>query len=189
MLFTKWMGSLIHSKIPILIKKPSVNKLEEVDKSSLLEYILASYPNKSTLPVSRLAGIVYLSDWKSAIEKNAQITNMAWRLDHSAPYVDDFLKIAKNDPEINVVNAGIASSEKNKHVELRKYFHGNIKISVDDKEILDFVIKKTKDKSYAAFMRLINSTYPVILSKPNGEINMVKMAGDYRQILLQHDLL
>ena len=185
MLFTKWIGDLMQEKLSISIKKPSISKFEKGPKLSLVKYILANYPNKYALSVSRLIGILYLSDWKSALEKNNQMTNVSWCLESEGPYVDDFLKLAKNDPEINVVNVGIAHSEKNKNVELRKNYHDNIKISVDDKEILDFVIKKTKDKSYAAFMRLVNSTYPVILSDHKGEINMVKMAVDYRHLCSQ----
>jgi uncharacterized protein YwgA len=150
--------------------------------SNLIKYILVNYPHKSELSASRLTKILYLADWKSAIEKDSQITNAVWHFHHYGPYVDDFLKIAKEDSDINVVNTTTMFGGKKQQLELKKDFHSDVKISSENQKILDFVIDATKDKNYEDFIKLVYSTYPVVSSSRYSDFDLVTMARDYKSI-------
>jgi hypothetical protein len=150
--------------------------------SNLIKYILVNYPHKSELSASRLTKILYLADWKSSIEKDSQITNAVWHFHHYGPYVDDFLKIAKEDSDINVINTATMFGGKKQQIELKKDFHSDIEISSENKKILDFVINATKDKNYEDFIKLVYSTYPVVSSSRYSDFDLVTMARDYKSI-------
>jgi len=147
--------------------------------SNLVKYILVHYPHKSELSASRLTKMLYLADWKNSIEKASQITNAVWHFHHYGPYVDDFLKIAKEDSDINVVNTTTVFGGRKQQLELKKDFNGDIEVSSDNKKILDFVIADTKDKSYEEFITLVYSTYPVVSSSRYSDFDLVNMAQDY----------
>jgi Antitoxin SocA-like, Panacea domain len=150
--------------------------------SNLIKYILVNYPYKSELSASRLTKILYLADWKSSIEKDSQITSATWHFHHYGPYVDDFLKIAKEDSDINVVNTATMFGGKKQQIELNKDFNSDIEVSHENKEILDFVIEATKDKNYEDFIKLVYSTYPVISSNRYSDFDLVAMARDYKSL-------
>lgn len=44
----------------------------------LVRYIIKNYPNPEELSKARINKIMYLIDWKSAIENEKQITNIKW---------------------------------------------------------------------------------------------------------------
>ena len=150
--------------------------------SNIVKYILSTYPYKSELSASRLTKILYLADWKSSIDKGYQITNAVWHFHHYGPYVDDFLKLAKEDLDINVINKETMFGGRKQQIELRNNFDGDIEISQENKEILDFVIVATKDKNYEDFIKLVYSTYPVVSSSRYSDFDLVKMAKDYKAL-------
>lgn len=150
--------------------------------ANLMKYILINYPHKSELSASRLTKLLYLADWKNAIEKDSQITDLVWHFHHYGPYVDDLIKIAKDDSDIEVINTSTIFGGKKQQIELRKNSNPNIDISVENKEILDFVIKATKDKNYEDFIKLVYSTYPVVSSSRYSDFDLVEMARSYKSM-------
>lgn len=149
---------------------------------NLIKYILINYPYKSDISASRLTKILYLADWKSSIEKDSQITNVTWHFHHYGPYVDDFLKVAKEDSDIKIINTATIFGRKKQQIELKKDFNRDVEISDTNKEILDFVIKATKDKNYEDFIKLVYSTYPVVSSSRYSDFDLVTMARDYKYL-------
>jgi hypothetical protein len=150
--------------------------------SNLIKYILKIYPHKSELSASRLTKMLYLADWKNAIENSTQLTDTVWHFNHYGPYVDDFITIAKNDEDIEVKSTNTIFGGRKQQIELKDSFNGEIDISESDKKILDFVIDKTKTKNYEDFIKLVYSTYPVVSSSKYSDFDLVKMASDYKKI-------
>ena len=150
--------------------------------SNLIKYILKNYPHKSELSASRLTKMLYLADWKSAIEYSRQLTSVTWHFNHYGPYVDDFLKIAKDDKDIEVNDTQTIFGGKKQQIELVNSFSGNIEITENQKEILDFVIEATKDKNYEDFIKLVYSTYPVVSSSRYSDFDLVSLANEYKKI-------
>jgi hypothetical protein len=131
--------------------------------------------------------MIYLIDWKSAIDNGVQITNAEWKFDHYGPYVDDFVKIAKDDEDIEVKNTSTYFGGKKQLFTLSKKFTSDISISPDQKKIVDFVITATKDKHYEGFIKLVYSTYPIISNERYNDLNLVVLAEKYRKIAHQNN--
>ncbi|EPH6097746.1 Panacea domain-containing protein [Vibrio cholerae] len=154
----------------------------ETKISNFIKYLLKNYPYKSELSASRLTKMLYLADWKSAIEESKQLTDAKWHFNHYGPYVDDFIKIAKDDSDIKVYSTQTIFGGGKQQVELRSDFNRDIELEKNEKKILDFVIESTKSKNYEDFIKLVYSTYPVVSSSKYNDLDLVKMAQEYREI-------
>lgn len=150
--------------------------------TNLMKYILKHYPHKADLSTSRLTKMLYLADWKSALENSKQITDVVWHFNHYGPYVDDFMKIARDDENIIVKNTNTIFGGCKQQVELHADLKEDIDILETDKKILDFVIEATKSKNYEDFIRLVYSTYPVVTRSRYSDLDLVKMAVEYKDI-------
>ena len=150
---------------------------------NIIKYFLKNYPHKSELSASRLTKMVYLSDWKNAIENEKQLTDAVWHFHHYGPYIDDFLKLALEDNDIEVEETVNMFGNKKQLIKLKESFQEEINLSNETKSILDFVINSTKQKNYEDFIKLVYSTYPVISSNRYSDFNLVEMAKNYKKIL------
>lgn len=146
----------------------------------VLKYILLKYPYKGELSASRLTKMVYLTDWKFAIEFERQFTNKIWHFNHYGPYIDDFVNLAKDDEDIVVTNTTNFYGGHKQLFELRSDFNDSINLSSELKEVVDFVIKATQDKNYEEFIKLVYSTYPVISSSKYSNLDLVAKAREYK---------
>lgn len=154
----------------------------ETKISNFIKYLLKSYPYKSELSASRLTKMLYLADWKSAIEESKQLTDAEWHFNHYGPYVDDFIKIAKDDNDIIVFSTQTMFGGHKQQIELRSDFNKDIELEDNEKKILDFVIESTKSKNYEDFIKLVYSTYPIVSSSRYNDLDLVKMAQEYKEI-------
>lgn len=152
---------------------------------SVIKYILSAYPYKDELSASRLTKMLYLTDWKAALEYDSQLTNTVWHFNHYGPYVDDFVKMAKDDADINVINTTTMFGGHKQLFELSSEFKGGVTLTPQLTEIVDFVINATKDKNYEEFIKLVYSTYPVISSSKYSNLDLVKKAREYRAHITQ----
>jgi len=151
--------------------------------SSIIKYLLKEYPYKSELSASRLTKMIYLMDWKSSIDFGHQITNAQWHFDHYGPYVDDFVKLAKEDKDISIENTSTYYGGKKQLFKLSENFQGSFELTQEQKNIADFVINATKKKNYEDFIQLVYSTYPVISNDRYSDLNLVDLAAKYKEIL------
>ncbi|BEE07972.1 Panacea domain-containing protein [Aeromonas dhakensis] len=151
--------------------------------SNIIKYLLKEYPHKAELSASRLTKMIYLMDWKSSIDYGRQITNAQWHFDHYGPYVDDFVRMAKEDKDISVENTSNYYGGKKQLFKLSEKFEGDFDLTKEQKEIADFVINATKQKNYEDFIQLVYSTYPVISNDRYSDLDLVGSAEKYKEIL------
>ena len=59
----------------------------------IVKYIFDKYPKPEELSKPRLVKIVYLIDWKTAVETGDQCTNVEWYYNHYGPYVEDVINV------------------------------------------------------------------------------------------------
>ncbi|MDD1793924.1 SocA family protein [Enterovibrio sp. ZSDZ42] len=148
----------------------------------IIKYILAVYPHKDDLSASRLTKMLYLADWKSAIQNESQLTNAKWYFNHYGPYVDDFVELAKKDKEIDVIKTWTSFGGQKQLFKLKSdYQNKHYDLTDQSKEIVNFVIQKTHEKSYEDFIKLVYSTYPIISSSRYDELDLVPKALEYKQ--------
>lgn len=145
-------------------------------------YLIANYPHKDELSKARLTKMVYLADWKAALDHGKQITDIDWRFHHFGPYVDDVYRVAQEDPAFSV------KSERN--------FYGNLKERIElinppqtlvdlhqwEKDILMHVINQTKPLNWDSFIKLVYSTYPILSGTRGGKLNLIEAARAYREV-------
>ena len=144
----------------------------------VMVYFCKLYPYPQELSNARLTKMVYLADWRSAIRRGRQVSDVNWYFNHYGPYVNDVVKTAERD------RAFVLSAESN------LYGAGKTVIQVqadadypsvtsEDKEILDFVIDRTKRLYWADFLKLVYSTYPVLTRPRYAYLDLVELAHDY----------
>ncbi|EGQ8122384.1 SocA family protein [Vibrio cholerae] len=153
---------------------------------SVIKYILQAYPYKDELSASRLTKMLYLTDWKAALELDTQLTNTVWHFHHYGPYVDDFVKMAKQDSDIKVTSTTTVFGGSKQLFELSGEGTQPITLEPQLKEIVDFVINATKDKNYEEFIKLVYSTYPVLSSNKYSDLDLVQKAREYKAHLVAH---
>jgi hypothetical protein len=147
---------------------------------NIIKYILHTYPYKDELSASRLTKMLYLTDWKNAIENDEQLSETTWHFNHYGPYVDDFVNMARKDKEITVTNTTTMFGGNKQLFKLSNESGDQVVLQEKLKEVVDFVINATKDKNYDDFIKLVYSTYPVISSSKYSDLDLVSKAREYK---------
>ena len=133
------------------------NKLRDV-----ISYFCENYPHKDELSKARLTKMVYLADWKSAIENDKQLTDIKWVYNHYGPYVNDIAEIAHKDSAFKVTRTRDLNNR--------------------EKAVLDHIINTTKTLYWNNFIELVYSTYPIQTVKQFDDLDLPRLAKEYKQI-------
>jgi hypothetical protein len=159
----------------------TTSKLHDV-----MAYLCAKYPYADDLSKARLTKLVYLSDWRMAIEHGRQITSISWLYNHYGPYVHDVERLALESPDFKIhgdVNMFGSPKETIGVVEGVSW----PSLSEDEQTVLDFVIAQTWSLSFADFLNLVYSTYPVVKSKQYAHLDLVTIARRYSNFSTRRD--
>ena len=149
----------------------------------ILKYLFSNYPYASELSKARVVKMVYLADWKSAIKHDKQLTDIKWIYNHYGPYVDDVIGLLRSDSAFEIIPGLNSHNQPKDLIKLIKKVDTNL--SLETKEILDFVIKNTSFLNWEEFINLVYSTYPIIKEKKLSELNLIKLAQEYKNVLQQ----
>ena len=155
---------------------------------NIMKYILWAYPYKNELSASRVTKMLYLVDWKCAIERSAQLTDAKWYFNHYGPYVPDFMEIAENDDDIVIKNDETMFGGKKRLICLSSKFTP-VPLGAYEKSLVDFVIDKTQSKNYDDFIKLVYSTYPVLTSNKYSKLDLIASAQSYKEVLADRNRL
>lgn len=148
------------------------------DLRDVMAYLCEHYPHKEELSKARLTKMVYLADWKSAIDQDRPMTEITWVFNHYGPYVDDVVQEAEEDPAFVVKGTQNIYGDPKSIIECegsREY----PSLSNEDKRILDSIIESSKKKTWNEFIRLVYSTYPVMTQDRFSEFDLVDLARRY----------
>lgn len=146
----------------------------------VMAYLCEHYPHKDDLSKARLTKLVYLADWKSAIECSEQMTDVEWVFNHFGPYVDDVADEARRDDAFEVTGTTNLYGDPKEVIKLAKS-REYPSLTDEDKRILDSVIETTKRQSWNEFIRLVYSTYPVMTQDRFSTLNLVALARSYAE--------
>lgn len=152
-----------------------------MNKLDLIRYIIKTYPYPSELSKARLNKIIYLIDWKSAIEHGKQITDIEWIFNHFGPYVSDVEDIILSDERFEIISTkNIYNNPKN----IIKLCRDTNFIEPEniEKEIIDFIIEKTRKFYWDRFIQLVYSTYPIMSQERGTKLDLVSLAKEYSQL-------
>lgn len=148
----------------------------------IVAYICKNYPHEDELSNARVTKMVYLADWRSAIERDKQLTGITWRFDHYGPFVYDVLDVAREDPAFKVTSTqNMFGSQK----ELLSVADDVDYPSLDENEIevLDFVLNSTAAMNWSEFIKLVYSTYPIVTQERYSKLDLIKLAREYEEMM------
>src|SRR5262245_11705397 len=107
-----------------------------------LAYFLRRYPHKHELSRSRLMSMVYLADWKGALERREQVTDAQWSLGNYGPFSQAVYDALENDDRFRIVIEENVHGTTKGRVELAG--EAEAAVAGTDQPILDFVVSTTQ---------------------------------------------
>lgn len=145
----------------------------------VVAYFCANYPHAQELSKARVTKMVYLADWKSALDHGEQITPIEWVFNHYGPYVEHVIDVVRADPAFEVVQTANMYGNAKEIVRLREATQWPT-LSRRDIAVLDHVIARTAPKYWDQFIKLVYSTYPVLTRPRMATLDLVALAREYR---------
>lgn len=145
----------------------------------IMGYFCKYYP-ENLLSKARLNKLVYLADWRSCIERDQQLSDIEWIFNHYGPYVDDIEKLALSESVFNINRTHNSYGERKDLISLKSEFNFG-SLSDSDKNILNCVVESTKNLSWDEFIRLVYSTYPVMVSLRHDKLDLVELSKRYKE--------
>lgn len=148
----------------------------------IVAYLLSEYPSRSAgdLSNARVTKMVYLADWRSAIERGKTVSDIRWFFDNYGPFVWDVLNAVSEDEATFEVEDGANPFGSTKRLfKLRKREIETPSLTQQDRTILDHVISHAEPKSWQSFIKLVYSTYPVVSSSRYSYLDLVQKAKEY----------
>jgi hypothetical protein len=137
--------------------------------SSVVLYICQHHPSGYELSVERIISILYLVDWKYAIEFSSQmLNNVTWQIHDGQPCIDSY-----SIKELISLLAKIRLRTEQLMIQLSK----------EEKCIIDFVIKASSNKEENELNRLVYSTYPAITRTKEIKLNFPNLVQEYHKTI------
>jgi hypothetical protein len=152
--------------------------MTKIEQIALLVY--NSYPNPYELSKARLVKIIYLSDWKFALEHGRQITDIKWYYNHYGPFVKSIIEEIRQSPYFETIKlTNSYGGEK----EIFKPKDAFIEITLLEEEIsvIQSIAKLSSQYFFDDFIRLVYSTYQVVVSEKYQYLDLVSLAKEYQQ--------
>ncbi|WP_137201613.1 Panacea domain-containing protein [Pseudomonas sp. CFBP13528] len=153
----------------------------------LIACILLQYPSPEDLSNSRLTKLIFLIDWKSCLVDGRKVSGIEWYFDHYGPYVEDVIELAKIDSDFNVMPVRGQSGSIKNVIGLSKGFCDVIELGEVSEYCVKFAIDLTAGKNYDEFIELVYSLYPVVTCPKYSDIDLVKKACEYKNLILDSD--
>ena len=135
----------------------------------MLIYILAKF-NAHGLPKTKLAKLLYLSDFNYYYNNLESISNVHYKCNDYGPLAEPFLEtvdemIDKGELHIDVLDKGAQMLYLSKSVNPKDYD----KLSIEEKHIIDSICKKWKDANSQELVNFTHGQKPWMACRP-GEI-------------------
>lgn len=145
-------------------------------------YLCFHYRHKEDLSKARLTKMVYLADWKYALDTGAPITDIKWHFDHYGPYVDKVVRLARKNDHFNVERRINERGAWKDLIQLKSE-HPNVMLNLkrSEKKALNYVIKKTEPLYWNGFISLVYSTFPIAVSDRGTDMDLKELAEYYRK--------
>ena len=155
----------------------------EIITQKAIMLMLAASQARAKLSMPVITKILYLTDWKCAIELGRTFTGLRWFLAEYGPEVEDYEILEFLSSRRFARRQEQASSGEQSHYKLKR----PVQISVKDMDpdfirILTFAMKTAAEKGAEDLDLLVMSTYPVITTDIYGKLDLVKKAKEYRPI-------
>jgi uncharacterized protein YwgA len=146
----------------------------------VVAYICFNYPHRSELSKARLTKMVYLADWKAALDLGRQITPIRWIFNYYGPYVEDVIDSVRDDSGFAIIRTTNQYGTRKELVDINEGSLEWPSLDLENQAILDIVINETRPLFWNDFIKLVYSTYPVATQNRMSELDLVALAEEYK---------
>ncbi len=125
--------------------------------------------------------LAYLADWQSCLETGHQLTNAKWSLGSTGPESSDIVAaLSKADQRYFIVTTTQPHQEP--RFILRRYlpFVSGGRLSDQERNTLDIVIRNHTKMQWSEFLRYLISTYPLLVCDRYQEMDLKNLAAEYK---------
>lgn len=139
----------------------------------VIDYVCRRYASSHPLDRNRLGLILYLVDWKSAIERRKAVTDIVWRVEDFGPRPDA-------ESALVVISARTACPPD--FSSLSAYVGTDIEgftLTSEELNVIEFVITSVSAKSDYELQHLVHSTFPMLKQPKTAPLNLVALAAQY----------
>jgi hypothetical protein len=140
------------------------------ETAETLAYIVSKATGNVPLTLLRVTTLLYLTDWRSALTLNRQITTIGW----IQPFVVKLPEVGKLLTEM-----GVSVSDQLVTGVPEPYL--SAKLSHDAQGCIDFVLNVEMQKGWTEVFRLAYSTYPMFSQPAHAPLDLVALAQMYVQ--------
>jgi hypothetical protein len=147
-----------------------------------IAYICMNLHSDRALSKARLTKLLYLADWKSAVDHGEPISDIEWEFNHFGPYVHDVIDTVQADPHFRVEHKKTTSGDA---VDIVRCVGSPSVDQLDegDRSALDFAIAKARDLPYPEFKRMVYGTFPIISQPRYSKLRLADLARRYKSEL------
>lgn len=145
----------------------------------VIAYICENYPSRDGVSFVRLTLIAYLSDWKSALNRDMQITDIKWMVGTYGPQSIEIRKTVKNDPAFEVKTYFNKEGNILEMVRLKAILNHS-SLGAEEKEIINLIISLAKNRNLNELMKIVYSTYPLLINTRMAKLDLPTLADKYR---------
>jgi hypothetical protein len=149
---------------------------------NVMAYFCARYPHKDELSKARLSKMVYLGDWRMALDHGRQMTDLEWTFNHYGPYLDDIKNAALHHPERFAIKSDLNMYGSPKEVIRLLGDYDGEGVTDSERTSLDHVIEATKTLNWNQFIKFVYSTYPIVTQPRYVALDLVGLASEYRKV-------
>lgn len=143
----------------------------------VLEYICKFDHGPHSLDEGRLFLILYLVDWRSAIERGEPLTDVTWQIEEFGPAPTEshgeqavISALLDDEPDFTSLrDKSLAIADNVCH------------LSAEESQIVDFVMDRAARKSPAELAQLVFSTFPFMTQPTHAPLNLVALAEKYNR--------
>ncbi len=153
--------------------------------NNVLLYLYREFPNPLSLGASRAVKMIFLADWRCAVEHGEPITDIVWRNTDRGPYSPLIAETLAHDE----ANFFLEPNEKESlrflsFVVVPKNNHAaSVELSHTSKKILDAVIADTHNMPLWQLSNLIEAQFPMRVTEQGDTIVLSDWANKYKKIM------
>ena len=147
-------------------------------------------PSPVALSTSRLTNMLYLTDWKSALDYNRQLSDINWVHSPEGPNQEGLLDFMWSDEKtFGVGEFADSSGKRNRYLYLRSDVTDEYHFSVDEQKVVQHVIDTTKSRNIYDLLKLVHSTYPMMKSNLGERLDLIHFALEYKRVGRKSNLI
>lgn len=144
----------------------------------VLTYLFKNLGDRNDLNPRRMTRILYLLDWKAAIELGSQITDVKWKIVDFEPTID--LNSVKD------LVYYVEHKDQSFIMEFLDFFNKlsreEQRLSREEQSIINFVVSITAKKKDEELAHLVYSTFPAFTQDETDKIDLPDLAKKYKAV-------